>query len=66
VDDQVLRQAGEPEFKPDSSAVGAGGVQNLRFEAVNSGQTALKLVYRRPWEVDVEPTETFSVQVTVR
>jgi len=66
VDGQVLRQAGEPEFKPESEAVGAGGVQTLRFETVNSGSTPLKLVYHRPWETDVEPAETFSVQVTVR
>ena len=66
LDDQVLRQVGETEFKPDSDAIGAGGVQTLRFEAMNSGQTTLKLVYHRPWEEDVEPAEIFSVQVVVR
>ncbi len=66
LDEQVLRQVGEAEFKPDSDAIGAGGVQTLRFETVNTGQTTLKLVYRRPWEADEEPTETFSVQVVVR
>ena len=66
LDEQVLRQVGEAEFKPDSDAIGAGGVQTLRFETVNSGQTTLNLVYRRPWEEDVEPAETFSVQVSVR
>jgi len=66
LDEQVLQQVGETEFKPDSDAIGAGGVQTLRFETVNSGQTTLNLVYRRPWEEDVEPAETFSVQVAVR
>ena len=66
LDEQVLRQAGEPEFKPESDLAGAGGVRILRFEAVNAGQTALKLVYHRPWEKEVEPAETFSVEVTVR
>jgi inhibitor of cysteine peptidase len=66
LDEQVLRQVGEAEFKPDSDAIGSGGVQTLRFETVNSGQTTLDLVYRRPWEEDVEPAETFSVQVVVR
>jgi len=66
LDEQVLRQIGQAEFKPESDAIGAGGVQTLRFETVNSGQTTLKLVYRRPWEEDVEPAETFSVQVVVR
>ncbi len=66
LDEQVLRQAGEPEFKPESDLAGAGGVQILRFEAVNAGQTALNLAYRRSWEKDVEPLNTFSIQVVVR
>ncbi|MFC2055485.1 protease inhibitor I42 family protein [Chloroflexota bacterium] len=66
LDEQVLRQAGETEFKPESDAIGAGGVQTLRFETVKTGQTTLKLVYHRSWEADVEPAETFSVQVVVR
>ena len=66
LDDQVLRQVGETEFKPESDAIGAGGVQTLHFETVNSGQTTLKLVYHRSWEDDVEPAETFSAQVVVR
>ncbi|MEA3441777.1 MAG: protease inhibitor I42 family protein [Chloroflexota bacterium] len=64
VDEAVLKQVGEAEFEPDSDAVGSGGVQVLRFEAVNSGQTSLDLVYHRSWE-DEEPVETFSVQVVV-
>lgn len=66
LDEQVLRQAGEPEFKPESDLAGAGGVQILRFEAVNAGQTTLKLAYRRSWEKDVEPLETYSIQFVVR
>jgi len=66
LDEKVLRQAGEPEFKQESDALGAGGVQILRFEAVNAGKTTLKLIYHRPWEKDVEPLETYSIQVVVR
>ena len=65
LDEKVLRQVGEAEFKADSGATGAGGTQTLRFEAVNSGQTTLKLAYLRPWE-DAAPEKTFSVQVVVR
>ena len=66
LDEQVLRQVGEAEFKAESELVGAGGVQILRFEAVNAGKTTLKLVYHHPWEKDVEPLETYSIQVVVR
>ncbi len=70
LDQSVLQQTGEAQFKqPDSSEpplVGAGGVEVFRFEAKGTGQTALKLVYRRAWEEGVEPLETFSIQVEVR
>jgi len=66
LDEQVLRQVGEAEFKAESAALGAGGVQILRFETVNAGKTTLKLAYRRSWEKGVEPLNTFSIQVVVR
>ncbi|MGC9443505.1 MAG: protease inhibitor I42 family protein [Candidatus Methanospirareceae archaeon] len=61
-DVQIIRQKGEIEFVPESDALGAGGVQIIRFEAVGAGQTTLKLIYHRPWE-RVEPLRTFSVTV---
>jgi len=65
-DKQVLRQVGEIEFKPESDLIGAGGVQIIRFEVVNAGRAALKLIYHRPWETDVEPLKTFAIQVLAR
>jgi len=62
----ILRQVGETEYEAESDLIGAGGVQTLRFEAVEAGEIELRLVYHRPWETDVEPLETFSVQVTVK
>ena len=69
LDGQVMRQVGEIEFIPnrqESGIVGAGGVQIIRFECVNAGQTVLKLVYHRPWETDVKPLETFTVHMAAR
>jgi len=63
LDEQVLRQVGEIEFEPESELVGAGGGQIIRFEVIGAGQTTLKLVYHRPWETDVGPLKTFSIQV---
>jgi len=62
----ILRQVGETEYEAESDLIGAGGVQTLLFEAVEAGEIELRLVYHRPWETDVEPLETFSVQVTVK
>jgi predicted secreted protein len=62
----IMRQVGETEFQADSQLPGAPGKQTLRFESVAMGQMELRLVYHRPWETDVEPLETFTVQVTIR
>lgn len=69
VDESVLAQIGEAEFqeapKEDEQMVGVGGTETFRFESA-PGSTTLTLVYHRSWETDVEPLETFTVEVTVR
>lgn len=64
-EEQILQQVGEIEFQPDSKLIGAPGIQTLRLEAVNVGKITLKLIYHQPWEENVDPLETFSVQVVV-
>ena len=66
VDDKVLKQEGEPETKPDSDAMGAGGMMTLKFKAEGAGKTDLKLVYHQPWEGGEDSGETFEVSVTVK
>jgi inhibitor of cysteine peptidase len=66
LDASVLKQLGEPEFKPDTSLIGAGGKFTFRFEAVAPGQTLLQLVYHRPWETNVPPEKTFEMTVVVQ
>ena len=69
VDGAVLSQVGEAEFREtpseDEQMVGVGGTETLRFSSA-AGETTLTLVYHRPWEEDVEPLETFTVEVVVR
>ena len=67
IDEDIVQLVGS-EYVPDSNAerlVGKGGKTVFRFQAVGSGGTTIKLVYRRSWEADVEPLETHIVQVTV-
>ena len=66
-EDPILKLMGEAEFQPSESKeiVGAGGTETFRFKAISTGQTTLTLVYRRPWEEDVDPLETFLVNVIV-
>jgi len=65
-DGHILRQVGEIDFKQDSELIGAGGVQTIRFDVVGAGKAALKMVYHRPWETDVEPEGIFYIHVVAR
>jgi inhibitor of cysteine peptidase len=69
VDEAVLTQMGDVEFqeapKEGEQLVGVGGTETFRFASA-TGQTTLTLVYHRSWEKDVEPLETFTVEVVVR
>lgn len=62
----LLEQKGEREFKPNSSALGAGGVFKLRFKAIRQGEAQLKLIYHRTFEPNVPPLQTFEVKLVVR
>ncbi|MGB8886279.1 MAG: protease inhibitor I42 family protein [Candidatus Korobacteraceae bacterium] len=49
-----------------AKAVGAPGMQVLRFGVSSSGMATLTVIYRRSWEYNVAPAKTFSVRVNVR
>ena len=65
VDNPVLSLDGEPAFKSDSSRLGASGMTTLTFTTVRSGSQALTLLYQRPFEKDVQPLKTFTIDVVV-
>lgn len=66
IDATILQQLGEPDFSPDSNAIGSGGKFTFRFKAISVGQSPLKLIYHRPWEQDVPPLKTFELTVVVK
>lgn len=61
----VIRQVSEPEFKPVSNAIGAGGKVTLKFKATNIGKAGIKLVYKRSWE-KTTPAKIFKVNFEVK
>ena len=64
-DASVLEQVGAAEFVTESEdLVGAGGVLTMRFVVVADGTTELRLDSERSFE-DVEPEDTFTLDVTV-
>ncbi|HBA82539.1 MAG TPA: hypothetical protein DCZ95_00450 [Verrucomicrobia bacterium] len=64
-DATVIKAIGEPDFKADSQATGAGGLFTYNFQTVADGQTVLKFVYRRPFEKDVPPIKTYELKIVV-
>jgi inhibitor of cysteine peptidase len=65
VDENILASAGEPDYSSDSNLIGSGGVYTYKFTAETAGTTALKLKYYRSFEPDVEPIQTFEINVVV-
>jgi predicted secreted protein len=72
LNNNIIRQIGEAEYQQISNftkehpMVGAPVMQTFQFEVINTGQTTLKLVYRRSWEKDVAPLNNFSIDLVVR
>ncbi|NLE44228.1 MAG: hypothetical protein GX620_05870 [Chloroflexi bacterium] len=60
--DGGLVQEGDIESRHSSGLLGSAGVQTVRLRARESGQGAVRLLYRRPWRAE----ETLSHALTVR
>ncbi|MBF6332489.1 protease inhibitor I42 family protein [Nocardia transvalensis] len=65
LDQAVLHQEGEPQFRSNSIVPGADGMSVWTFTAVAPGSTHLTLASVRPWEQGSAPAQQFSLSVTV-
>ena len=52
-------------YTPSGTLMGSGGVFSFMYQATSHGSAQLSFVYRRPWETDVSPLQTFSITVFV-
>lgn len=66
IDESVIKQSGEAQYKSDSNLIGSGGEFTYTFEAVQSGTTTIKLIYHRSWEKDIPPEQEFAITVDVK
>jgi inhibitor of cysteine peptidase len=61
-----LEELGSPSYAlPPDARPGTEGREIFRFRAVAPGSDTLRLVYRRSWERDTAPANTFSTTVDV-
>lgn len=75
LDKNILEQQGDviirsipPIKKPggmEVEVVGGPGTYDFSFIAVRSGETSLHLIYHRPWEKDIEPIDTFTLNIEI-
>ena len=66
LDQTMLREKRESQFRPESELLGAPARQIFEFEAVAAQSTTLKLVYGRPWErelMQAQAAPAFSISV---
>lgn len=66
IDEGMLKQQGEPQYKRDNDLIGAGEITTFTFEALGAGQTQLELEYKRPFEVDEPALKTFMVKIVIQ
>jgi inhibitor of cysteine peptidase len=65
--DPAIVRPGKAEYTPNQPQLaGSGGVQRYAFNIVGKGRTTLKIIYRRVWEKDVPPAQTFTLQIVSR
>jgi len=62
----LLEQVGDAQVTPYSNALGSSGMIVLQFKATAKGQTVLHLDYKRPFEPNAAPEQTFEVTVVVK
>lgn len=64
-DESVVSLENDEYVAPQDGAVGQGGQEKLTFQALAEGSSEVVLVYRQPFEPDVQPAETVTLDVTV-
>lgn len=63
--DAVVVLTGENYIDPNTSLVGAPGIQEFTFEAAGPGSTSIDLWYVRPFDDPPQPADEVSFPVTV-
>jgi inhibitor of cysteine peptidase len=52
-------------YVANADAIGSGGTRSWEIRAVSQGTGTVSLAYRRPWEKDAAPAQTFKLMLVV-
>ena len=64
---EQLKLLDKSKYVPDKGGkIGGGGRQIFEFQALEPGRSELELVYRRPFEKDVKPAQTFKITFDIK
>lgn len=64
--DSSILQPNKADFIANDPAIGAGGLEIIKFHALAVGKSELKLIFHRPFEQDTPPLKTFDVTVIIK
>lgn len=59
----LVELVGEPDYKPSSDMIGAGGTYTFRFRLIDKGESKLTMSYGRKWDVTAEPAKKFEITI---
>lgn len=65
LDSNALRLDKE-DFIANDNAIGAGGFEIKRFQAITPGTSHLKLIFHRPFEPHAPPETTFAITIIIK
>lgn len=63
-DETFIKKAKQEYILPNSSLLGASGLEKFQFQALKAGQTEIKFSYQRPWEK--QPAQVLKYQVVIQ
>jgi inhibitor of cysteine peptidase len=65
-DNKILPPQGDYKYKTSRKLVGSGGKFFFSFRGIAAGKTKLQFIYRRPFEKNIAPIKTFTINVTIK
>ncbi len=64
--DSSILQSNKADFVANTPAIGAGGLEVIKFQAIATGKSELKLIFHRPFEQNTPPLKNFAVTVIIK